>query len=219
MPAGSADAETTYEKLKLLILNGELSKGQPLIERTIAERLGVSRTPIRETILRLEHDGLVEIVQGKGAFVVSYSIEDLVEIYDVRVGLEPVAARLSCPNVEKSDLERFEEAFQKFIADPERDERSNAEWQRIGAEFHNYFVRKSRNSRIIRIMDSMREQIALFRSLGRLVSPEAVSRTVIEEHLAIVDALRNRDPAEAERAVRRHLENSIKARLEMLHAR
>src|SRR3546814_8727311 len=87
-------AGSTYERLKLLILNGDIPKGQPLIERSLAERLGVSRTPVRETNLRLEHEGLVEVVQGKGAFVVSYSIEDLVEIYDVRVGLEPVAARL-----------------------------------------------------------------------------------------------------------------------------
>src|SRR3546814_9878177 len=74
-----------------------------------------------------------------------HSIEDLVEIYDVRVGLEPVAARLSCPHVELEALAVFEGHFRRFMDNPARDDRTHDEWPKIGAEFHNYFVRCSRN--------------------------------------------------------------------------
>src|SRR4051812_46154256 len=104
MPGSSPAADDTYNRLKLLILDGELSQGEPLVERSLAARLGVSRTPVRETILRLEREGLVKIVEGRGAFVPSYSIDDVIEIYHVRQGLEPLAARLSCPHISLSDL-------------------------------------------------------------------------------------------------------------------
>src|SRR5437879_11262961 len=97
-----------YDRLKQLILEGELAPGEPLVERTLADRLSVSRTPVREAIFRLEREGLVEAVDGKGAFVASYAIDDLIEIYQIREGLEPLAARLSCPHLLDADLDYHE---------------------------------------------------------------------------------------------------------------
>src|SRR5215470_14894221 len=68
-----------YDRLKMLILGGHIPWGEPLVERSIAERLGVSRTPVRETLVRLEREGLVRIVEGKGAFVASFTLEDMIE--------------------------------------------------------------------------------------------------------------------------------------------
>lgn len=208
-----------YERLKTLILNGEIGMGQPLAERSLAGRLGVSRTPVRETLLRLQNEGLVEIVQGRGAFVVSYSIEDLIEIYEVRLGLEPVAARLSCPHVSLQELAAFEREFNCYLRDPERGDGDQDKWQQLGRNFHNLFVRASRNTRLIQIMDGMQDQIELFRGLGRAISPHAVSKPVIEEHLEIADALQARNPRRAERAVRNHLQNRLRSRIDALQSK
>jgi len=80
MPNKLIELNGTYERLKLMILDGELASGEPLVERSLAMRLNVSRTPIRETIIRLQNEGLVRTIEGKGAFVASYTIEDLIEI-------------------------------------------------------------------------------------------------------------------------------------------
>lgn len=214
--APTTEDASPYERLKLLILSGEIGMGQPLAERSLAERLGVSRTPVRETLLRLQKEGLVQIVQGRGAFVMSYSIEDLIEIYEVRLGLEPVAARLSCPHISLEELAFFEGAFNRYMRDPERGDDDNDEWQRLGRDFHNLFIRGSRNGRLIQIMEGLQDQVELFRGLGKAISPLVVSRAVIEEHLEIVAALTLRNPRRAERAVRVHLENGLRSRIDAL---
>ena len=199
-----------------MILEGEIARGEPLVERSLAARLGVSRTPIRETILRLEREGLVKIVEAKGAFVPSYTIEDVVEIYHVREGLEPLAARLSCPHITVHELRIFEEQFERLRANPSSRHRDPEVWRRLGRDFHNLFIRASNSSRLIQIIEGMQDQIELVRGLGRTISPEASSESTIDEHLEILRALRARNPARAEKAVRVHLQNALRYRLEGL---
>src|SRR5689334_13392672 len=112
-------ASAPHDKLKQLILDGEFPVGQPLVERTLADRLGVSRTPVREAIFRLEREGLVQVIEGKGAFVASYTIDDLIEIYQIREGLEPLAARLSCAHLDDADLEYHEAQLKSYRENPQ----------------------------------------------------------------------------------------------------
>src|SRR3954466_15561268 len=105
-----------YDRLKRLILEGALAPGEALVERTLAERLKVSRTPVREAIFRLEREGLIEAVDGKGAFVASFTIEDLIEVYQIREGLEPLAARLACPHITDADLDYHEKQIKRYRA-------------------------------------------------------------------------------------------------------
>src|SRR4051812_33639725 len=93
-----------YDRLRSMILSGTIGMGEPLVERPLAARLGVSRTPLRQTITMLEREGLVRLVEGKGAFVASFSVEDVIEIYHLREGLEPIAARLACPHIPEQEL-------------------------------------------------------------------------------------------------------------------
>lgn len=207
---------TTYLRLKNLILAGQIGRGEPLIERTMAERLGVSRTPIRETIFRLEKEGLVRIVEGKGAFVASYTIEDLIEIYHVREGLEPIAARLACPYISLEALGYFESEFNRYKSEPAIRQEDPEAWQRLGRDFHNVFIRASGNKRLIQVMEGMQDQVELYRGLHRTISPYAVSQTTIGEHLDILHALRERNPRRAEKAVRVHLQMGLRYRLDGL---
>jgi DNA-binding GntR family transcriptional regulator len=207
----------TYEKLKLMILDGSIARGEPLVERSLAERLGVSRTPVRETILRLAKEGLVRIVERRGAFVADYTIEDVIEIYQVREGLEPVAARLSCAHIREADLDRFQEQFRRYkSARSPRDDDPHA-WRKLGRDFHDLFIRASQNGRIIHALDGLRSQTELVRGLSRPTSDRAVARSSIDEHLEILRALKARTPQRAERAVRTHLQNGLRDKLKGLH--
>ena len=208
-----------YEKLKLMILDGELAGGEPLVERSLAERLGVSRTPVRETIFRLERDGLVRVVEGKGAFVASYTIDDMIEIYHVREGLEPLAARLSCPYLADEDLDHHETQLNRYRARPALRQEDPGKWRRLGRDFHNMFIHGSKNARLIRVIEGMQHQIELFRGLGRTINPRTDLKSAVEEHGDILDALRARNPQRAEKAVRAHLQNGLRYRLEALQAR
>jgi DNA-binding GntR family transcriptional regulator len=205
-----------YRKLKLMILNGEISRGEPLVERSVADLLGVSRTPVRETIQRLENEGLVRIVEGKGAFVAEYSVEDVIEIYQVREGLEPIAAQLGCPYVRAADLDRFEEQFNLYKNSASRRDNDPDEWRKLGREFHDLFIRASQNGRIIQAIEGLRGQIELVRGISRSASVRSVARSSIDEHLAILHALRARAPQRAEKAVRTHLQNALRHKLEAL---
>jgi len=185
----------------------------------IARRLGVSRTPVRETLFRLEREGLVRIVEGKGAFVASYTIEDVVEIYQMRIALEPLAARLACPHLDIDDLSRVEEQLNRYKAKPSLMTSDSASWLKLGREFHSLFIRTSSNNRLIQVIEGMQDQIDLVRGIGRTISMQATRESTLQEHIAILRALKARDPDRAERAVRVHLQNGLKHRLDGLQVK
>jgi len=213
-------AAVPYERLKQLILDGELRVGEPLVERTLADRLGVSRTPVREAILRLESEGLISMIERRGsAFVASYAIDDLIEIYEIREGLEPLAARLSCARLNEDEIARHEKQLKRYRADPKLRDRQPGEWLRLGRDFHNMFIYACGNDRLIQTLERMRNQIELFRGLGRAIAPRDDMKTSIEEHWEILQALKKRDPERAEAAVRLHLKNGLKKRREALDGR
>lgn len=220
MPRALTPAETTtYDRLKQMILQGQIGHGEPLVERSMAERLGVSRTPVRETILRLEREGLVRVVEGKGAFVASYTIEDLIEIYQIREGLEPIAARLACPRLALAELRVFEKEFEYFRSDPSRRIDDQNAWLQLGRDFHAMFIEASGNQRIISVIHGLQNQIELFRNLSRKIDPHVVTRSTVEEHFTILRAFMDRDPEAAEAAVRIHLQNGLRYRIDGLSGR
>jgi DNA-binding GntR family transcriptional regulator len=195
-----------------MILSGHIGLGEPLVERPLAIRLGVSRTPLRQTIAMLQREGLVRVVEGKGAFVASFSVEDVIEIYHVREGLEPIAARLACPHIPNSELDHCEKEMLRLDARPQLRYEEPEEWMRIGRDFHMMFVRASHNKRLIQTIASFQDQVDLARGLGRMVA-QTGNDTAITEHLEILRALQARNPAEAEAAVRKHLRNGLQHRL------
>lgn len=208
-----------YVGLKRLILDGDLRQGEPLVERVLAERLNVSRTPVREAIFRLEREGLVDAVDGRGAFVATFAIDDLIEIYQIREGLEPLAARLACAHLTDAELDYHDKKMKRYVANPRLREAEPAEWLRLGWELHYMFIQASKNARLIDVIERMQNQIELFRALGRTVVPRTDTYAAIDEHWEILSALRARDPGRAEHAVRAHLQNGLSKRLEGLHAK
>jgi DNA-binding GntR family transcriptional regulator len=208
---------TAYERLKQMIVAGAIAPGEALVERTLATRLRVSRTPVRAALVRLEKEGLVRVVGGKGAFVAGFSVQDMIEIYQIREGLEPIAARLACAHMEPKELKFFEDALKRCRAKPSTLEDDQDAWRALGRDFHNLFIRASNNQRLITALDALHDQIELFRGLGRSLNAPRLTVDAVDEHLNILDALKARDAARAEKAVRLHVQNGLKARLRLFH--
>jgi DNA-binding GntR family transcriptional regulator len=187
-----------YRVLKAMIIDGELRSGEKLLQEKLAERLGVSRTPLLSAFSRLEQENLVETVPRRGAFVRRYSRGELLDIYDIRCRLEPLGARGAALNAGPGGLaalDRLLAAFDTAAAsgDPH-------ELKRCDYDFHMEIMRSSGN-RFLYDMLATFNIIIIANTKGLLKPAERSDR----EHHALMDALRARDPDTAERVMFEHL--------------
>jgi DNA-binding GntR family transcriptional regulator len=198
--AARADKEGVYATLIERILGGDLEPGAALSERALVERYGISRTPIRQVLWRLERDDLVEIRPHRGAFVKRMGADDIRDLFQLREALEPLASSLAAVRRPSDELRVMKTAF----AELERDEKPSVrQLIRQGQALHDAVVRWSGNRMLVRIYEVMSLQTQLMRNLLRASS--ASERLSLREHVAIVAALERRDPAAALEAMRTHL--------------
>lgn len=195
-------AETAATRLRAEIVSGELPAGSRLAEAAVAQRLGVSRVPVREALVLLEREGLVEFTPTGRACVKALSPRDFEELYVLRLALEPVAARLAAP-VLKVDCRRLEENLAAT-----RRARSLREVTTLDLEFHEIILEASGNRRLLTLWRSLRGELELW--LGRLhrhhqtLTSETREET-IGAHLVILEAFALETPASCERLMRRHI--------------
>lgn len=190
-----------YEELKDAIIALRLPPGEPLREATLAGQLGVSKTPIREALARLEQDGLVETMSFKGAVVTGYSREDLLEIYELRELLEDAAARSAAESMSEEDL-----AHLASLSQQSRELRSSGDTAQMTAlisEFDTVLFEQVRNSRIRALIENLRAHLA---RIGQLTAgiPGRIE-TSVDEHDKIVAAITARDPDLAGQYMREHI--------------
>lgn len=153
--------EIVYEELRELILTGKIKPGTRMMEIELAEDMGVSRTPIREAIRKLEKEGLVTIEPRKGAYASEVSIKDMVEILEVRGNLDGLAAYYATErmtDVEKKELFMTKKAFEQAVADGDM-----AEMIRNDTKFHTLIVEASRNKHLISMVEQLQELVLRFR--------------------------------------------------------
>ncbi len=202
--------EIVFEHLREAIIGGNLRPGERLMEMQLAEEMGVSRTPVREAIRKLELEGLVIMVPRRGAYVSDLSIKDVAETYEIRAALEALAAGLAAERItadESEELERILVSIGQCIANNDLDRSIE-----LDEQFHNVLYRASKNERLVQIINNLREQIQRFRatSLGTPGRLEAV----FSEHTKIAEAISDRNAALAERLAMEHIENAENALLE-----
>ena len=199
--------DVVFNTLRKAILRGNLEPGERLREIHLADKLGVSRTPIREAIRKLELEGLVVMIPRKGAVVAEITEKSLRDVLEVRRALEALAVRLACekildPEVEelKVAAERFEEALETgdVTAFAEADVR-----------FHDIIYRATDNQRLIQLLYNLREQ--MYRYRVEYLKREDAHETLLEEHQAIIETIEKRDVAKAVEAVRTHIDNQVVA--------
>lgn len=205
--------EVVFETLREAIINGQLKPGERLMEIQLAEELGVSRTPVREAIRKLELEGLVVMVPRKGAYVADISSRDIVEVFEVRGALESLAAGLAAERITPEELENLERILLRISECVERKDLEAL--VEADSEFHDALYRASRNRKLSQIIWASREQIQRFRA-NSLGQPGRM-RDALEEHKKIVEAISQRDVALAQRLAVEHIENAEERLMQSLH--
>jgi DNA-binding GntR family transcriptional regulator len=194
------------ERLRALILTGEYGPDERLIEEQLADRLGVSRTPVRQALTMLEAEGLVEITPNRGATVCSFSVDDVWDIYDLRAVLEGHAARRAAGRIENGELERLRELAGEMERLPGRFDDHEEEIRALVAlnqEFHGTIVEASRNRRLERLINRTVEIPLMFKAFFWYTPHE---RTISNHyHRQILEALENGDADRAEIIMREHV--------------
>ena len=195
--------DVVFNTLRQAILKGELAPGERLMEIQLAEKLGVSRTPIREAIRKLELEGLVLMIPRKGAEVAKISEKSLKDVLEVRRSLEELAIELACQRIRDTDMEDMDAAQAAF-----RDAIAKGDAMEIAETdeaYHDVIYNCTRNTRLVQILNNLREQMYRFRL--EYIKDEDKRQILLIEHEKILKALRSRHVAEARAAVREHIDN------------
>jgi len=194
-------AERVYDDLRHAIVSREFPAGEPLTEHDLCARFGVSRTPVREALKKLERDHLVRVVPKKGAFVRTLSHDEIRELYEVREVLEALAVRLAAPRLDGDDLAGFQTRFRALRSQGPRT--TYTEVRALGEEFHRHLVKAADNTKLAELLEQIRERIQSVWTLS-IVAPRRV-QALVREHLAILQALERGDARRAERLMVEHV--------------
>ncbi len=197
--------EHAYAEIKRRILDGELCPGAQMLETEVADLLGMSRTPVREALIRLSEDRLVEVRPRHGMTVRSVSPHDMREIYEVLTSLETTAAGLAAARgLPEEELAALENAVAEMEAALERDDLRG--WAAADEKFHDLLVEGSGNARLNQIVDTLKGQSHRVRMMTLHLRPKPVASN--EDHRAVVEAIRRRDPEAAARLHDAHRRSS-----------
>ncbi|VBB06560.1 asnc bacterial regulatory protein hth signature [Lucifera butyrica] len=207
--------EVVSETLREAIINGVLKPGERIMEIQLAEELGVSRTPVREAIRKLELEGFVVMMPRRGTYVADLSIKDVNEVYEIRTALDVLAAGLAAERITEEELEQMERLLVEigeYIDQEDVDKIVEAD-----SKFHDILYQACRNDRLVGIINNLREQFTRFRSIS-MAFPGRLKNT-LEEHSRLVEAIAQRDGEAAQRVAREHMENAEQALLMDMNAR
>ena len=199
-PVNETLAGRIAEQIKRRIVTGQLKPGQKLVEKDLAAACNVSRTPLREALARLVNEGLAVSVAYRGIFVRRISLRQVREIYELRIGIEGLAAMLAAERSRKADLDRLEKLLAAM--DAERAEDDADELKLLNEKFHRGIAEASGNSLLVQRMDDLWSWV----NLARTSSWSATGRgeTSREEHHAIYQAICDRDAAKARALAEAH---------------
>jgi DNA-binding GntR family transcriptional regulator len=200
-PSNLSLVNQAYQELKRSIQEHKIPLGGKLNESELATALGISRTPVREAINRLEKEGLVEIFPQRGAFVVRFSEKDVFELFLIRENLEGLAAYLAAKKMKEDDLTKLESCIQGF-----KEPFSKSDIQRYAREdfkFHQTIVILSDTDRLIKLISTLYDHIRIFRLTT--IGLSSRMKTSLAEHRLLVKAFRRKDPKGAEQMMRQHI--------------
>jgi DNA-binding GntR family transcriptional regulator len=194
--------DQVYDILKKKIIFRQIESGKKINEEELAKSLGVSRTPIRETLLRLEHEGIVKIIPRRGAFVVSQSKEKLIGLLQVREVLEGLVARLATENMEDELFDRLKLCLEK-VSSTDNDNNRLLKYTPADVEFHALLLEACDNELLKNMMESVNAHLQMVR-LRTVALPGRPEQTV-REHYEIVAAIEKRNSTLAEELMRKHV--------------
>lgn len=202
--------DVVFENLRDAIITQVLKPGERLMEIQLADEMGVSRTPVREAIRKLELEGLVVMVPRKGAYVAGVSMKDIHEVYEVRSALEMLAVTLAAERITDEELNALEQQVLRESEEEAKKDGSDLDnIIYIDSSFHDIIYQAARNQRLVQFVNILQEQLQRFRAAS-LARPGR-SKTALEEHKQIVEALSERNGELASKLAQEHIENAENA--------
>ena len=204
--------EVVCETLREAIISGVLRPGERLMEIQLAEELGVSRTPVREAIRKLELEGLVTMVPRRGAQEAQITEKSMSDVLEVRRALDELAVELACLRITQEEKEQLKEAclnFEKIVITNDVHEIAKAD-----VAFHDIIFAATGNGRLSQMVNNLAEQ--MYRYRYEYIKDEKQHDMLVKEHRKIYDSIIANDTDSAKEAIRIHIENQEKAILRQI---
>ncbi len=199
--------DVVFNTLRQAILTGELKPGERLMEIHLANKLGVSRTPIREAIRKLELEGLVTMIPRRGAEVAQITEKSMNDVLEVRRAMDALCVELACDRITEEELEQLRDACRNFeLAVKNGDVKKIAQ---ADVALHDIIVRATGNARLIQLVNNLSEQ--MYRYRFEYIKDSAQHDNLIEEHRVIYESIVRKDKETASAAAKTHIDNQKKA--------
>ncbi len=197
--------QPVVDRLRALILSRAVRPGERLVQSELAEQLGVSRTPIREALHKLESDGLVTLSRHRGASVADLSLSELEDIYSVRIAIEGFGAFLAARNITGEDLERLEALLRQMREVFEQGDR----WRllEINRQFYEVLYAIADRPRLYELIMKHLDLASLYRQMAFAI--DHYYRHTIADHEALIATFRQHDPEASERLTRTQLQQTL----------
>ena len=206
--------DVVFNTLRQAILKGELKPGERLMEIALAEKLGVSRTPIREAMRKLELEGLVVMIPRRGAQVANITEKDLNDVLEVRIALENMAIEKACKRMTEEQMRQMrhaEKEFERVLAEGNLVRIAEAD-----VDFHEVIYQAADNARLYQVLSNLREQ--MYRYRVEYLKEEDTRNQLVQEHEELSKAIRERDVQKAQELSFRHLETQRQAIIRSIRA-
>ena len=205
--------DVVFNTLRKAILTGELKPGERLLEIHLANRLGVSRTPIREAIRKLELEGLVIMIPRRGAEVAQITEKSLKDVLEVRRALDALCVELACDRISDREEELLREACDEFERATETKDATII--AKADVAFHDIIVQATDNQRLIQLINNLSEQ--MYRYRFEYIKDEIRHDSLVNEHRIIYESIVKRDKKKAAETARLHIDNQEKSIIRQIH--
>lgn len=207
--------DVVFNTLRQAILRGELKPGERLMEIQLANKLGVSRTPIREALRKLELEGLVNMVPRKGAEVADITEKSLRDVLEVRKALEELSVQLACEKITEEEIEELKRVAERF-----KDTLNDQDVTKIAeadVAFHDVIYTATDNQKLILLLNNLREQ--MYRYRVEYLKKEEAYPQLIAEHEELIDNISKRNKEEATRIMCEHIDNQVATVINVIHTK
>lgn len=199
--------DEVFNTLRQAILTGELKPGERLMEIRLADKLGVSRTPVREALRRLELEGLVTMVPRRGAQVAQITEKSMSDVLEVRRALDALCAELACDRIDAAGLASLNKAcnvFEESVREGDAKKIAQAD-----VVLHDIIVHATGNQRLIQLVNNLSEQ--MYRYRFEYIKDKRQHETLMKEHRIIYQSIAHKDKETAAAAAKTHIDNQKKA--------
>jgi DNA-binding GntR family transcriptional regulator len=204
--------EVVYESLRRIIISGIIPVGERIIEKEYADRLNISRTPVREALRMLEMEELVESVPRLGVIVKRISIEDVIEIYKIRQNLEVLASVTAMENITEDEIKQIEELLD--LTEQKNKEGHVAEVMKLFEEFNSKIYEASRMKRLAGMISKLNEYLRRFRNIS--IAEDVRREKALKEHREILKAIVEKNKEDIDKIIKKHLDYSLDIVMEEL---